>query len=664
MLGFSLRVGLDFKLDGENVQIERIQPNCQIMLQRKEDGQLLLSDQKALLTAYAEGRLVIEAPTINKDESQQQAQYGRPLAELPINIQSELSRRKQYIQWLEEMESFVFTAAFMDPLIAQVAQKLGDPKPPCTRTLKRWYDCYRKAKDFRAIVPRYDLRGSGNLRQDERLLELVAESIEAAYKVTPAANMKSIEAHLAGKLKQENHHRLAEDQLTMPSRRTMYRIFDRLEAYEKFMLKKGKAEADRRFRISKQGPIVDFILERVEIDHTPLDLFILDEKTWLPLGRPTLTVAIDCHSRMVLGYYLSFGGASTAAVMGVLRHAILPKKLSDPEIPGLDVLHEWPCYGLFDVAVMDNGPEFHSLDLDSVASDLLIELRFCPKRTPRFKGRIERFLKTINYSFCHQLPGTSLAKFAERGDYDPLKHALLTLGELKHAVEKWILDVYSQDRHRMIETTPWNKWQQGMQRKSPTLPQSASALQQRIGLVAERKLRHDGIWLNSIRYASDALLPTLCAYGEGVSVRIVFDPENLGNIHVWPPEHESPLIIPAAHFEYANGLTTVQHNILRKILLDDGKKAEDLPALMAARQQLTEALENLMNSRKQGKRKNAARINGKTSEDPNRVFDSKQPVEPKAPSEQIEKKASLINNNPPKSLPFFSDNMLDLNSGE
>jgi len=76
-----------------------------------------------------------------------------------------------------------------------------------------------------------------------------------------------------------------------------------------------------------------------------------------------------------------------------------------------------------------------------IALDLGITIQFCPKRKPRFKGVVERFLKTVNYSFTHQLPGTSLAKFHLRGDYDPLKYALISLDELKQVHEKCPPDV-------------------------------------------------------------------------------------------------------------------------------------------------------------------------------------------------------------------------------
>ena len=41
------------------------------------------------------------------------------------------------------------------------------------------------------------------------------------------------------------------------------------------------------------------------------------------------------------------------------------------------------------------------------------------------------------------MPGTSFSRYYQRGDYDPQKHALMTLVEFKHIFEKWVLDVYA-----------------------------------------------------------------------------------------------------------------------------------------------------------------------------------------------------------------------------
>jgi putative transposase len=106
------------------------------------------------------------------------------------------------------------------------------------------------------------------------------------------------------------------------------------------MAKYGKQEASIRFRTSMFSPKTKHILEVAEIDHTPVDLFIVDENTMLPLGRPTLTLLIDRKSKMILGVYVSFGGPSTEAVFKCLRHAILPKDYLRERYPRVEGV--WP----------------------------------------------------------------------------------------------------------------------------------------------------------------------------------------------------------------------------------------------------------------------------------------------------------------------------------
>lgn len=619
---FIFKTGLVLIWQGCEVRVERMEQDGQILLQRTQDRQLQLVSQQELLAAYANGRLIASDGVAEPCAASMVPSWHRPLIDLPAPILAEVTRRKHYLDWLREFGDFDFVRETLNPLLAKAAEEIRDATPPSTTTVYRWYKrLIANHGDIRALIPRFDRRGSRELKQDERVLALAAEAIEEAYKVTPKATMLNIETRLLKKIQHENAFRPPAEQMAIPSRRTLYRLFDHLESYEKIVLREGQKIADRRLRISKRGPQTTDTLERVEVDHTPLDLFLVDEQTWLPLGRPTLTIAIDHYSRMPLGYYLSFGGTSVAAVMGLLKHAILPKQPATPSIPGLNVENTWPCFGKMASLVLDNGMEFLSHDLESVALDLHIHLQFCPTRTPRFKGVVERFLKTINYSFAHQLPGTSLAKFVERGDYDPLAHAVLTLAEFKHAFEKWLLDDYAIRIHKSIGTTPLAKWQEGADRCVPQLPLSVDVLRRRIGNVTERALRHDGICMNNIRYASEALAVPLRRYGNGVRVRVVYDPDDLGSIQVWPPEQDEPIQVPAVHLEYADKLTLLQHKLLQQQLRETGKQAENTAALFEARIALSSAISELMNSRKQSKRKQAARLHGKTSTQPDRSFD-------------------------------------------
>jgi putative transposase len=600
---------MSFDWAGTAFRIDRLQPDGTVLLVRLTDENLRLSSRDELLLEYGAGRI---SATIVSCESKPIGipLYSRPLDELPPEIHAETRRRHRYVQALLDGGGGGSSARVLKPLITKIATEIEDPKPPSVTTLYRWLSRYRALRDARALIPRTDQRGAKTLRQDDRILALAAEATEDAYKASPLSTVTAIYDRLAAKITAENQTRFNGDALKMPALRTMYRILSRLEAYDRIVLREGKVAADKRLRINRSAEPTTDILERVEIDHTPLDLFLIDERTWLPLGRPTLTVVVDHFSRMLLGYSLSFGDPSTAAVMAALRHAILPKQPGSDGFPELPIEHKWPCYGRPDLIVVDNGREFYSNSLDQVSMDLGVKIHFCPKHQPRFKGTVERYLKTVNYSFAHQLPGTSFARWHLRGDYDPQKHAVLTLAEFRHVFEKWVVDVHAQQLHRGIATTPWTKWHEGLQRREPELPADLRQFQQRIGLNDERSLRRDGIVLNGIRYRGDELQPILSAYGEGVRVRIAYDPYDLGAIQVWGPEQEVPVTVLAVDQTYAAGLTEHQNKAIRASLREQGESDEDTEALQRAKTQLSAFIQDLMVSRKQKHRRHAAKLRG------------------------------------------------------
>lgn len=616
MNSLTLRQNSAFEWDGNKYRIVKIEKNGDVLLESLADLAITIVKKLLLLKEFKAGRLKKLKSPATKLANPNAKLFGRRLEELPKNIYQEVVRRKHYLDEIFSLGMPVFTEGFLDPVIEAAGKKISDKKPPDVRTIRRWYDRFKVSNDIRALIPRIDLRGSKKLKQKDRILQLATEAIEEAFEASPQAHVPEIYARLGKKIEAENLKNLRCTKLVIPDQRTLYRILERTEVYEQVRLKEDEAAALRKFRIVKAGVRTARILERVEVDHTPLDLFLVDEVTWLPLGRPTLTVFLDHFSRMPLGYYLTYESPSAAAVVGGLRHAILPKEKADTVINVIKINHDWPCYGMPEVLVVDNGLEFHGLDLDAIALDLGLEIIYCPKREPRFKGAVERFLKSVNYSFASQIPGASYAKYYLRGDYDPQKCALLTLAQFKQVFEKWVLDIYAQKIHRGIGTTPWAKWHESLVDNEPALPADIKSLEQRIGKVEQRSLRADGILLKGIRYNGETLAPILRAYGAGVKVRLVYNPENLGEIQVWGPEANDPVSVQALDWEYANGLTLGQHECLQKILLEKGKNTEDRKALLEARVELSEGIASLMLSPNQKKRRKSGALRGFTSSQP------------------------------------------------
>jgi len=79
--------------------------------------------------------------------------------------------------------------------------------------------------------------------------------------------------------------------------------------------------------------------------------------------------------------------------------------------------------------VCDNGLEFHAEQLRRMCAELNIELQFCPRKQPHYKGAIERFLGTFNRQIAHKIEGTTFSNIEQRGDYDAEKLAYLFVPE-------------------------------------------------------------------------------------------------------------------------------------------------------------------------------------------------------------------------------------------
>lgn len=72
-------------------------------------------------------------------------------------------------------------------------------------------------------------------------------------------------------------------------------------------------------------PQTSWPLEVIQIDHTPVDVIVVDQAHRRPIGRPYLTVAIDVHTRIVTGFLLSLEPPQATSVALCVAHAVLPK---------------------------------------------------------------------------------------------------------------------------------------------------------------------------------------------------------------------------------------------------------------------------------------------------------------------------------------------------
>ena len=603
---FSL--GANLLVNGQSKTVVRQLENNRFQLEDQTSHAIETHTQQQLHEWYAEGKLRFPISTeVEGLDPGLIPSAGRPLSAFPDKVQQQALRKKQYLDALQPFGPFISSPVILQERIHWIATQLGDAAPPSPATIYRWHKkCNQQGSDHRQLIDRFDLRGGRASRLHPDVKTILSTSIETVYLAKQRNSARAVFADMGNAIRLANAKRLPQEQLSRPSYATVCRALKALDRYLVDSNRYGKEYARAAYRTSGKGMVVAGILVRVEIDHTPLDLFVIDERTGLPLGRPTVTVATDYYSKMPIGFYLGFDGPSLEAVYACLRHAVLPKHYIRTEFP--DIENEWPCYGVMDELVCDNGLEFHAKALERTAFELDFILAFCPKKQPYYKGSIERFLKTLNFQFAHAMPGTSFARWFHREDYDPLKDAVVNFDQLNYLLHRWIVDVYAHSPHRGIMTTAFKRWQEGMAEREPALPPEVERLDLAISYCCERTLTHAGIELNNLRYNSPVLLPIRHHLGKKVKVQVRYSKQDLTYIHVLDPVTQAAIPVPAVDQEYVHGLTLIQHNLiwkhLRRVMEEDRSKS----SLLRAKAELRALVQEMSLSKSVRQRQKSAKI--------------------------------------------------------
>lgn len=297
--------------------------------------------------------------------------------------------------------------------------------------------------------------------------------------------------------------------LEQPHANTIRSRIKKLNAYEKKKAREGgKAARDAYAQIKGQFPGADFPLAVVQVDHTLVDIILVDDTFRLPIGRPWLTLLIDVFSRMVLGFYISFDPPGNLSLGLCLSQAFLPK---EQWLAKFDIETPWPCWGLPRTIHADNAKEFRGKMLTASCKEYGIDLEWRPVATPHYGAHIERLLGTLT-SEIHGAPGTTFSRPVERGEYDSDAESAMSLAEF----EKWFtilcVEAYHQRPHSELGMPPLAKWQEGIfgTKKVPGVgiqPRITDELRLKLDLMPfeNRTVQHYGIVWDHVEYQHDVL---------------------------------------------------------------------------------------------------------------------------------------------------------------
>jgi putative transposase len=331
--------------------------------------------------------------------------------------------------------------------VEEVAQKYN----VTAMTIYRWIKTYEQSEKISSLISNKHKRGKRGSRIDPIIDKIIEDVIEELYLTKQRIGFPKIYDTIKGECKKLK--------ITPPHENT---VRNRIKAIDpKFAMKKrfsAKKANEKYGNFEGEYPEGNFPLEVYQVDHTPLDIILVDSISRKPIGRPYLTLALDVYSRMVAGFYLSLQAPGYFSVSQCLYNAFLPK---DEFLKEYGVKGEWEIYGIPSKYAVDNGADLIGLDMQRVCDEFGMTMVRRPVGRPQFGAHIERILGSINKEI-HNLPGSTFSNIAEKAEYDSIKNATFTLEEITQWLTEFIVNKYHNRLHHGIGMTPKQKYRLGI----------------------------------------------------------------------------------------------------------------------------------------------------------------------------------------------------------
>jgi putative transposase len=253
------------------------------------------------------------------------------------------------------------------------------------------------------------------------------------------------------------------------------------------------------------------------IDHTVVDLELLhSEKPRKKMGKVWITLMIDAYSRRILAFYFSFDAPSRISLMMVLRECVR-KHGRLPE-----------CI------VADNGKEFRSAYFEKLLARYGCDIQWRPPSQPRFGAIMERFIKTMNIQFVHELAGnTKIMAMKIRlvtKAVNPKNLAVWNLPLLEEEAEKYFYEEYDNREHSALGQSPREAFDDAMEKYDVPYQEIKYDENFVIDILPSTKkgtakaVRGRGVKIEYVFYNNSRVFKAANVYGKQVKVRL--DPWN------------------------------------------------------------------------------------------------------------------------------------------
>lgn len=368
------------------------------------------------------------------------------------NLQETNTHREEILNILSRASEKDFEIA-NDRHRAVLAKLNDEPIPQdieCSdRTLYRWLNSHNFAKrvfgnGYLGLLPKPNL-GNRTPKLPPEVNDLVAKHLEESYETLKQKTVTAVWGEI--------NLRCEEKGFTKVSYKAVLRSVKRLLKKKKILKRQGKRAAYQHQEFYLELSLTtprhgERPFQIAHVDHTELDIEIVDTKTGKVLGRVHLTLLVDAFSRCVLAFYLSFEKPSKLACMMVLRecvrrHGRLPQ-----------------------IIIVDGGKEFAGIYFETLLAMYECTKKTRPPAEPRVGSVLERLFGSTNTRFIYNLEGnTQIMKTVRQvtKSVNPKNLAIWTLPKLHHHLAIWFYEIYNGKlEHPALGRTPSEEFLSGI----------------------------------------------------------------------------------------------------------------------------------------------------------------------------------------------------------
>ncbi|RQQ48848.1 transposase [Burkholderia stagnalis] len=556
---YTLDRGLIVRCGDAQWQVHRILDHKYIQLEHAQSGRIRREKLSKLAADITSGRVHVVRDATPGAGMRPEAPTAISVTSISERYQQAYVRANDYVRYLRRQGISKGQRRRISDAISSCAASIGDKHPPSASTVMRWMRLFDTSDGNPSALISGNAHRKRQTRIPRQVRAIVDSVLQRHYFKKRGATLVEVHDRIVEALADEVAAGRIPAAKAVVSSSTVRRIAYETTPYDRDRLRLGTAEANHKWRFSKPGRYASRPLERVEMDHTLLDIWVIDDRWGIPLGRPTITFLVCSYSGYILGFYISFEGESLARVLQCIKLAIQPK---DEITKTANLSNPWHAMGLWETLVVDNALSVHSNRLKLIVNELCSDLEYCPVRMPWFKAVVERHLGELTRDLPAQ--GRPQKPGRQPDPIDPRITACVTFSDLCHGVLQWVVDVHPFQIHSRKMSRPIDLFLDGLDNcPAPSFLESTRNLDVLAGIRTTTTVRHDGLTRKWITYASDELGDMRKEVGANFRANIVYNPYELGSVFVQHPRTAEWVSVSAKDEEYATGLSETQHRIIR-----------------------------------------------------------------------------------------------------